>query len=308
MIILQDDQMEFLKNKGYKPSATLVHITGKKRKFYHVLSEFDIKEQERKWALDNSLGEHLKFKSGELCLYPAYTGNDDDDSSSDEESEFLGGEGAKRTGSSTRDLLYIAGRSGAGKSTIMSKYAVEYNKVNPKNKIVMITATNPLHEDGIAGDNFRKLKTLVFDVSKPEVVASNFLSDCNLSLDDIADSLLIVDDVEALLNRAHHKAIMNFVNQVLMQGRHFRISVCMSRHLAAGGQDTKTIINESRWVVTFPYAGGNLNYFYKNHCDINTDEDKRYIKGAGSRYIFVHKSNPNFMFGERFIKPIADNL
>jgi len=307
MYIFTDEQMNYLKKHGHNNPITLVHNNGKKRTFYHVLNNIDIKDNCKKWVESNNLGEHIVFKKGELSLFPSYTGSNNSDSDSDSDDDIFDSSNIKHTGSTQRDLLYVAGRSGCGKSTTMSKYSLEYKKVNPKNRVIMITATNPLIEDGLAAKNFKKVDTLVFDVSKPEIVQNNFMSgDNNLNLDLISDSLLIVDDVEALINKSYKKAIMDFVNQVLMQGRHFRISVCISRHLAAGGQETITTLNESRWVVIFPSAGGNLNYFMKTHCDIREDCDKRYIKNANSRYVFIHKCSPPFMFGEKFIKCISD--
>ena len=87
-----------------------------------------------------------------------------------------------------RDILYVVGASGSGKSYFTRQFADQYRKLYPKRKIYLVSS---LTEDS----SIDKIKDLKRIKLTPE-----FLAD-DIQAGDFKDSLVIFDDCEALMDK-----------------------------------------------------------------------------------------------------------
>jgi hypothetical protein len=160
-----------------------------------------------------------------------------------------------------REILYITGRSGSGKSTYTRKYLEEYKKKFKDRPIYMFSAL----PDDPSLDSI-KPKRIELDES--------IISD-PIAVEDLKDSVVIFDDIDVLSNKKIRDEVYKILNQVLEIGRHFNITAIVTNHLPTNGKDTRRILNEAHSFTYFPHAAtGRIKYFLveyfgagqKDHC------------------------------------------
>jgi len=143
-----------------------------------------------------------------------------------------------------RQIMYITGASGSGKSTYIANYCKRYKKAFPNNEIYVFSA---LGED----------KSL--DVIKPNRLKldERMVTD-PLTVDDFKDSMAIFDDIDVIGDKKIRDAVYQVLNALLETGRHTKTSVCISNHLPTAGKDTRRVLNEAHSVIWFPHSGNGV--------------------------------------------------
>ena len=186
-----------------------------------------------------------------------------------------------------REVLYITGCSGSGKSTFTRMYLEQYKKKYKNREIYMFSS---LKED----------KSL--DSIKPK----RFIIDESLYLDpikvdDLKESAVIFDDIDVISDKRIKEAVYNTLNQVLEIGRHHSVTVVVTNHLPTNGIWTRRILNESSIYVYFPAsAGGQVKYLLTENLDIDKKQIK-YWKQCNSRWVLIGKNFPQYYITEHEI-------
>ncbi len=192
----------------------------------------------------------------------------------------------------TREVLYICGPSGVGKSTLASQYIKEYQKLFPNNEVIIFS---------------RKPKDEVLDKLKP----LRFLIDESIVSDpiDILNEpefikngcLVLFDDCNTFQNDKIKKAISKLMADILEVGRSYNIYIIITSHLVNPNEkkDSRTIWNEAHKVVMFPRGGNKhgMEYAMKNYLGY----DKKMINkifSLNSRYALMSKEYPNYVLHE----------
>jgi hypothetical protein len=186
-----------------------------------------------------------------------------------------------------RDILYVFGQSGSGKSYYVKEYAAEYKKMYPKNDIFLFTTV----DDVSTIDEIKKL--IKIDMNKPEFL------DIDIPLEEFKDSLVIFDDVDNIDNKALKKKLWSVMGNLLTKGRHYNVSAVVTYHVSAGGNETKLILNESNSLTFFPAAmgGRNMKYILDGYLGLDKAQIKK-IKCLDSRWITVLKTYPKVVLYE----------
>ena len=110
-----------------------------------------------------------------------------------------------------------------------------------------------------------------------------------LDVEDLKDSLVIMDDIDVIANKKVRDAVYNILNQILEISRHFRTYRCVSNHLPTNGLWTRRILNESNVVVWFPQsAGGKVKYMLQTYLDLD-ERIVKYFKRSSSRWCAIYK-------------------
>ena len=189
--------------------------------------------------------------------------------------------------SQARNIHYISGASGSGKSYWTRFYADQYRKLYPKRSIFLISS---LTED----TSIDKIKDLKRIKLTPE-----FLND-TIEAEDFADSLVIFDDCEAIQDKYMLRKIQGILNQLLTIGRHHNISVCNLTHSACAGQSTKLILNEAHNICIFPHGlgGRSLKYLLQEYLGLDKNQVKK-LKNLKSRWVCIYKSYPMVIISEK---------
>ena len=163
-----------------------------------------------------------------------------------------------------RDILYVTGASGSGKSWFCKSYIMEYIKSHPKNPIYVFSSIG----DDKSIDSIKNLKRV--QINDPE-----FLED-DIDLTEFKDSLVLFDDTDCIRNKHIKDKVDGILNMILETGRHQNISVIYTSHIACNGKSTRTILNEAHSYTIFPLSLGNRTM--KNLLDSYLGLDTAQIK------------------------------
>jgi len=186
-----------------------------------------------------------------------------------------------------RDILYITGASGSGKSYFALQYLKEYHLKYPKNDVYLISS---LKEDATL-DKFKSLKRIILD--------QDFLNE-NFEIDDFKDSLIIFDDADCLQNKDMREKVNGLLTIILETGRHSKTSCIFTSHLPAAGYSTKRILNEAHSITFFCAGLGAraLKYLMESHLGLDKDQIRK-IKRNKSRATTFVRSFPSLILYDK---------
>lgn len=188
-----------------------------------------------------------------------------------------------------RDILYVTGPSGSGKSTYVVSYLNEYKKKYKRRPIYVLSS---LKEDETL-DKIKGLKRIKLD--------DKMWSD-PLEAEMFEECCVVADDVDVISDRKIREAVIILINQILEIGRHFKITLIMTNHLATAGRDTRRILNEAHTITYFPHSGSShgVKYLLTEYCGIDK-KDMKIAKQSGSRWCTIFKNYPCVMMTEKMI-------
>ena len=188
-----------------------------------------------------------------------------------------------------RQILYITGSSGSGKSYFTRKYCNEFAKLFPKRNIYLFSSIQDDDSiDAIKGLNRIKLTPAFLDES--------------WEIEDFRDSLVIFDDTDCITDKKTRLKVNGILNMILETGRHTNTYCIYTSHLACAGNDTKRILNEAHSITFFPATAGGrtLKYLLESYMGLDKEQIQK-VKHLGSRWITVCKSYPKVILSEKDI-------
>jgi len=185
-----------------------------------------------------------------------------------------------------RNILYITGSSGSGKSYYTSQYIKEYKKIYPKRDIYLFSSV---------GDDAQLDKLKV-----KRVKLNNELLNETLTAQDFKDCLVIFDDTDAITNKPLKIKVNQILDSILQTGRHYNVSCILTFHTATGGRDTKMILNEAHSITIFPHniGGRSSKYLLDGYLGLDKHEIKD-IKVNPSRWVSILKTYPKIVLSDK---------
>lgn len=193
-----------------------------------------------------------------------------------------------------REILYITGASGSGKSTYCCKYINQYKKLYKDRDIYVFSALKDDESlDKIEPKRIRIDNTLITDPIKVE---------------DFKDSLVVFDDIDVISDKKQREAVYNILNQILEIGRHNNISCLITNHLATAGKDTRRVLNECHSITYFPHSGSarQLNYLLTEYLGLDKKDISK-IKKLKTRWATIYKNYPQIVMCERDMWILAED-
>jgi hypothetical protein len=180
-----------------------------------------------------------------------------------------------------REVFYIAGASGSGKSYIAKGLAECYKKIFPDRECYLISK---LGEDSTL-DSVKFLKRLNIE---------SFIEDYPEDLSEFQDCLVIFDDYDTFTG-AHEKTICKLIDDLATMGRHYNCSMACLSHYLTNYKKTRLLLNEATHLVVYPMATSHhaLAYLLKTHIGMSRDE-LRDLKKMG-RWVCLYKNYPQFL-------------
>ena len=186
-----------------------------------------------------------------------------------------------------REIIYITGCSGSGKSTYTRKFIEQHKKNNPDIEIYLFSAL----PDDESLDSVEPKRIILDDTIISDPIDVKEFSGC----------IVIFDDIDVLTNKKIREEVYKILNQILEIGRHYKINCIVTNHLPTNGRDTRRILNESSCFVYFPHsANAKIKYFLTEYVGI----DKKMIsklKRQQSRWVCLYKNYPMVYLTERQI-------
>jgi hypothetical protein len=186
-----------------------------------------------------------------------------------------------------RQILYITGRSGSGKSYYTLHYCLEYKKMYPKRDIYMFSA---LGEDSTI-DKLKGLKRIK--------LSDDFCNE-EITSEDFKNSMVIFDDTDVISDKKIRNKVNLIMNNILQVGRHHNTSCIITTHTACNGKDTKIILNEAHSITIFPNGLGNrsLKYLLDSYLGLDKVQCKK-IKKLNSRWVSIVKTFPMSIISQK---------
>ncbi len=197
-----------------------------------------------------------------------------------------------------RSVHYIVGSSGAGKTTYAAKLAEEYRNCYPDNDIIFISSKPP-------STDFKKLRPTVINVIDPERSKFNWVDpETKIQLihgesSGFDNSLTIIDDIEAIVDKEVKKSVEELINQLLSVGRARNASIFYLKHDACDHKKTKTILIETHFITVFrdDLNGRNFKYLLESYAGLNKKQID-YLKDNHSRVLTVSLKYPKSLITE----------
>lgn len=187
-----------------------------------------------------------------------------------------------------REILYITGASGSGKSTYIRKYCEKYQKAYPSRDIYLFSSLK--EDESLDAIKPKRVKLDESIISNP------------IKVEDLEESLCIFDDIDVLSNKKIREAVLAISNQILEIGRHYKISCCYSNHLPTSKGDTRRILNEAHSITYFPHSGSlrGTRYLLEQYVGMDIKEIMA-IKKMDTRWATIFKHYPSVIMTEKQI-------
>lgn len=232
------------------------------------------------YIADKKDNKKVKYLVNEITL------NDDDD---DEIMQHLPYQDKEK--GNTRQILYVSGASGSGKSYYTSNYMKEYNKKFPKNPIYIISS---LTEDKQL-DKIKNTKRIKLDEK---------FYNTPFTIDDFKNCLVVYDDTEMISNELIQNKITNIKNLILTTGRHTNTFLIITSHNTNAGHQTKLTLLESHCITLFLNTMGHKSLKYTLETSFGMDrkqiEKIKSLKNK-SRWITIIRTIPITVMYEKGI-------
>jgi hypothetical protein len=193
------------------------------------------------------------------------------------------------------DVICLASPRGSGKSTLASKYAQTMKKLFD------------LKDDDVIVVKKSRLDDPAYDKLNPTYlyIDDEFI-DQKLTCDDISPDgsikVIILDDLDIINSKTLKKAVVDFTNDLLQNGRKYNIYVILAMHTLCNGRETKPTINESTYIVFFPdNCTSDMRYALQKYADMSTN-CIRQLKKIESRAVMFHQVSPRFLLSDNTIE------
>ena len=188
-----------------------------------------------------------------------------------------------------RQIFYIAGASGSGKSWIARGIAEAYRKFFPDRPVYLVSQLKEDETlDGMKG-------------GKPIRLNLDRLVEAPPELKEMSNSLWLFDDYDTF-KKPYDAMTEDLINRIAIMGRHYTISMCCMTHYLTNYKKTRLLLTESTHFVLYPQSTGAkpLSYLLGTHLGMESKEIHE-LKKLG-RWILVHKNYPQYLLSEHTAK------
>lgn len=189
----------------------------------------------------------------------------------------------------SREVVYIAGPAGSGKSTYASLYLENYKKLFPKNDIIIFS---------------RKPSDPVLDRLKPcrFVIDESIVTNPLDITQDLTDGCCVLfDDTNTFQDDKIKRAVAKLMHDILEIGRSLEVYCVITSHLINPNErkDARTIWNEAHTVTIFPKSGNRhgIKYALQNYCGFDRKDIEKILK-LPSRWVTIGKQYPLYIMHE----------
>jgi hypothetical protein len=190
-----------------------------------------------------------------------------------------------------REVWYVAGASGSGKSYIAKGYGEYYRKLFPDREVYLISKlTEDKTLDSMAG-------------GKPHRISVDSLLEDYPEVSEFKDCMIIFDDIDCF-EGAHLKVVHQLIDDLAITGRHSNTTLFFLTHYITNYKKTRLIINEATHFVVYPQAtsASALKYLLATHIGMDIDAIKALRKMG--RWVCVAKNYPQWLVASQTAKVI----
>ena len=184
-----------------------------------------------------------------------------------------------------REILYITGCSGSGKSTYTRKFIEHLKKAK---KDIPINSFSALPDD----ESVDSVKPLRIQLDES-------LIEDPIDIKEFADSAALFDDIDVIPDKKIREAVLKLMNLALEVGRHYRINMVITNHLPTNGRDSRRVLNEASSFTYFLHsANAKIKYFLTEYVGVDKNMIT-YFKRRNTRAVTIFKNYPMCYLCER---------
>jgi Cdc6-like AAA superfamily ATPase len=193
-----------------------------------------------------------------------------------------------------RQVWYITGQSGSGKSYQARNLAEHYKKMFPNREIYLISKLN---EDST-------LDTM--KVGKPKRINVQTLIDDYPDIKEFENSMVIFDDYDSFPDKIG-KVVQQLIDDLAIQGRHTNTTILCLTHFTTNYKKTRLLLGEATNIIVYPQSTSShaLKYLLGTHFGLSK-EDLSEIKKLG-RWVSIGKNYPSYLISEHTAKLLHQN-
>lgn len=185
------------------------------------------------------------------------------------------------------ERVFIAGKTGSGKSKLTKKYAENYAKMFPNRKTYIFTK----HEDEKA---YQELTYT--EIHQKDEVMNN-----PIDITILKDSLVIFDDCDKIQDKKLLKAFEALISDIIANGRKYNIHIVILGHQLMDYKHTRDILNELNRIIFFNNTSKHhINRYLKIYAGLSPETIKR-ISGLKSRWSLLSVEHPQYLMHEHGI-------
>lgn len=192
-----------------------------------------------------------------------------------------------------REVNYICGKSGSGKSTMAAMIADKYKRLKPNRPIYLFSVFDKDPALDYLG---------LFRIKMDENLINNPI---DIQKEIKGGALIIFDDVnpQTIFNKKLKEAIEKLKLEILEYGRKNNIDCIFTSHLINPNDRNfgRIIMNELTKLVIFPKRGGSYSqqsYALTKHMGFSKKEAKQ-ILDLESRWVLVSNTSPEYILTEK---------
>lgn len=185
------------------------------------------------------------------------------------------------------ERIFIAGKSGAGKSCLAALYGSEYQRMNPDKTIYLFTK----HEDE---DAYKA-------IDLTEVLHDDELLEEPVDITTLKDSLVIFDDCDHIQDKTVSKNVSTLNNDLITAGRKYNIHTVTLQHQLMDYKATRNLLNEANKVIFFNSGCSyHISRYLKTYVGLSPETIKK-IMNLRSRWTMLHLGTPGYVLHEHGI-------
>lgn len=184
-----------------------------------------------------------------------------------------------------RDVFYVAGQSGAGKSYFAKGLIENYKKMYPERGVYLVSKLN---EDETLDSS---------KIAKPGRISLDSILKDPPKLEEFDDTFTIFDDWDTI-QAPYEKPIKTLMEDICIMGRHHRASCAILSHNLVKDKKQSLLLNEAHYIVLYPASTSPraLKYVCEAYAGLDQDQIKQ-LRGLG-RWVVISKNYPVWIMGE----------
>ena len=191
-----------------------------------------------------------------------------------------------------RDVIYICGSSGVGKSTFAATIMKEWREEFPKGEIYVFSRTDVKNDKAFKG--IKKMSQIKID---EKLIEDPIDIESELS----GNTLILFDDITTIQEKALKECVEKILADVMEVGRKMNIWVLATSHLIIPNEKklARTLLNEAKKLVVFPKSGNvqQIKYALETYFGFSKKQINEFLK-TDSRWLLFNKSYPQYVLSE----------
>lgn len=192
-----------------------------------------------------------------------------------------------------REVVYITGPAGVGKSTWSAQYIYNFLSLFPDRRVFVFSRL--------------KIDPILEEMGCIEIPINESINDIDI-IRDLKNCLCLFDDIDTIPDKALREKVYAISTDILETGRHNNIYIIITSHLTSGNDRkvARTNLNEAQKFVFFPKAGNtaNLKRLLKENVGIENNVVNEILQSP-SRWVCVSRQYPQYYFHEKGARMIS---